>query len=182
MLSGDVLQLEVQVRELEESSITFPPIGLQLKRSAVGLYLEAKLSELRKDSDGDGLSDLIEARLLTDPKAPDTDGDGISDGEDPLPQVPAVGTGPNLEVEVISAFLAAKLEDSGPPALVVGLPNEGDSELRLPQGTAPPGVDPVTFLIADRAHLQGIRLKSRTIVLTPTSTRRPRVCSASSTR
>jgi len=32
------------------------------------------------DSDGDGLSDWLEAKLGTDPYNPDTDGDGLSDG------------------------------------------------------------------------------------------------------
>ena len=35
-----------------------------------------------RDSDGDGLSDVDEATLGTDPYNPDTDGDGIVDGQD----------------------------------------------------------------------------------------------------
>ena len=41
---------------------------------------------LRVDSDGDGWSDLVEARLGTDPKNPDTDGDGVIDSQDANPQ------------------------------------------------------------------------------------------------
>ena len=37
------------------------------------------------DDDGDGLSDIEEKRLGTDPLNPDTDGDGIPDGKDPHP-------------------------------------------------------------------------------------------------
>jgi len=40
---------------------------------------------IRKDTDGDGLTDLVEARLGTDPKKADTDGDGDPDGVDPWP-------------------------------------------------------------------------------------------------
>ncbi len=40
-------------------------------------------ASLRRDSDGDGLTDLVEKRLGTDAKVPDTDGDGL-DGEGPL--------------------------------------------------------------------------------------------------
>lgn len=36
--------------------------------------------EFVKDSDGDGLSDIEEAQLGTDPNNPDTDGDGLKDG------------------------------------------------------------------------------------------------------
>jgi hypothetical protein len=37
-------------------------------------------SDESKDSDGDGLDDLVERRLQTNPNDPDTDGDGIADG------------------------------------------------------------------------------------------------------
>jgi hypothetical protein len=40
------------------------------------------LADLRRDSDGDGLPDLVERRLGTDPLKADTDGDGVPDGRD----------------------------------------------------------------------------------------------------
>ncbi|WP_395146320.1 PQQ-binding-like beta-propeller repeat protein [Armatimonas sp.] len=40
---------------------------------------------LRKDTDGDGLTDLVEARRGTNPNKADTDGDGLSDAVDPCP-------------------------------------------------------------------------------------------------
>ena len=43
------------------------------------------LTSIRLDRDGDGLSDLVEARILTDPERVDTDGDGLSDPLDPAP-------------------------------------------------------------------------------------------------
>lgn len=44
--------------------------------------------ELEKDSDGDGLTDLVEKRLGTNPNNPDTDGDDDRDDVDPWPTVP----------------------------------------------------------------------------------------------
>ena len=41
-----------------------------------------------RDSDGDGLTDIQELLLGTDPNNPDTDGDGFKDGEDPFPLDP----------------------------------------------------------------------------------------------
>lgn len=43
------------------------------------------LAELRKDSDRDGLPDLIETRLGLNPFNADTDGDGVPDGKDANP-------------------------------------------------------------------------------------------------
>jgi hypothetical protein len=55
------------------------PQAAELTRS------QLDLDSLRRDSDADGLSDLLELPLFCDPQKPDTDGDGIMDAEDPSP-------------------------------------------------------------------------------------------------
>jgi hypothetical protein len=52
---------------------------LVVERANPGGPLRVGLSEVGNDSDGDGLPDLVELRLKTDPNNPDTDGDGILD-------------------------------------------------------------------------------------------------------
>ncbi|MBN2082515.1 hypothetical protein JW859_09970 [bacterium] len=47
------------------------------------------LGELRRDSDADGLTDILEQQLMIDPHNPDSDGDGIGDFDDPQPGVDA---------------------------------------------------------------------------------------------
>lgn len=42
-------------------------------------------ASIRKDSDGDGLTDLVERRLGINPNNADTDGDGLKDSIDPCP-------------------------------------------------------------------------------------------------
>ncbi len=44
-----------------------------------------RINSLRKDSDGDGLTDVVEAWLGLDPNKADSDGDGIPDGIDKNP-------------------------------------------------------------------------------------------------
>ncbi len=85
LLDGDVLQVAADLREVDDKSITFPPIGLHAKRKKQGLMLRCSLADLRRDSDNDGLTDLEEARLATDPEDPDTDHDGLPDKVDPAP-------------------------------------------------------------------------------------------------
>ena len=63
---GDLINLEVSIRLIDTASITYPPVGLRPKQEQDGLYLEIPLAELRKDSDGDGVSDISEAHLLLD--------------------------------------------------------------------------------------------------------------------
>ena len=79
--------------------------------------------EIRKDSDGDGLTDLEEKRLGTDPNKADTDGDGDLDGVDPFPNVS--GEPKNDLDKVLAAAFEARFhfnESEGP--LIVSLPKE----------------------------------------------------------
>jgi len=50
------------------------------------LIAEIDLNKLTKDSDGDGLTDVVERRLGTNPESADTDMDGIADAIDPNPR------------------------------------------------------------------------------------------------
>ncbi len=59
------------------------PMAKLLKSEWVKMF--ALDPSVRKDADGDGLTDLVEARLGTDPQKPDTDGDGLGDAVDPCP-------------------------------------------------------------------------------------------------
>jgi len=51
-----------------------------------GLIVSINLNMLKIDSDNDGLTDIVERKLMTDPFNPDTDGDGIIDGKDCNPR------------------------------------------------------------------------------------------------
>ncbi len=52
-------------------------------------YVTSKLSmvDLRRDSDSDGLTDILESMLFTDPSKADSDGDGINDYSDAFPGI-----------------------------------------------------------------------------------------------
>lgn len=68
---GDLINLEVSIRLIDTASITYPPVALRPKQEQDGLYLEIPLAELRKDSDGDGATDISEAHLLLDREGAD---------------------------------------------------------------------------------------------------------------
>jgi hypothetical protein len=50
------------------------------------LLVEFKLSDIARDSDGDGLSDILEKKFLLNPSEKDTDMDGIDDFSDTNPR------------------------------------------------------------------------------------------------
>lgn len=66
-----------------------------------GLLITFDLETLRKDSDGDGLTDIEEARLRTDPLRKDTDNDGIPDKLDLNPRCNVPRTDKTIIYEVI---------------------------------------------------------------------------------
>lgn len=57
---------------------------------------------IRKDTDGDGLTDIVEARLGTDPTKADTDGDGVPDAVDPCPNAAPRVLGDNEKIVAAS--------------------------------------------------------------------------------
>ena len=68
--------------------------------------LQLRVSELSADSDGDGLTDRVEARLRTDPRRSDTDRDGLADATDPAP---GGGSEPRTEEDEIALAVFRQL-------------------------------------------------------------------------
>jgi hypothetical protein len=69
LIDGDALNLEVEIAEIDTASIMYPPVATMTRRKARDLYLRLPLADLRRDSDGNGLSDIAAHRLLLDTPA-----------------------------------------------------------------------------------------------------------------
>lgn len=165
LLAGDHLQVEVEIAELDTSKIVFPPVLLTPKRTAKGLYLDIPLDLLRKDTDGDGLTDLAEERLMTDPESRDTDGDGLEDGVDPLPNVPFRRAAPSASTRALAAFLADTWNVDR-RAIIEGIPAE-PRVLCCAKGGVRTVNEKTLFLIADRGLFSALQPTGRVVVLTP---------------
>ncbi|HEV7519370.1 MAG TPA: hypothetical protein VGR07_24025, partial [Thermoanaerobaculia bacterium] len=74
------------------------------------------LAEIARDSDGDGLTDLVERRLGLDPAKADTDGDGLPDAADPAPNA-RLRAPVNDEQEIAAALFRQffALDEDGSP-------------------------------------------------------------------
>jgi hypothetical protein len=168
LLAGDHLQVEVEIAELDASRITFPPVLLTPKRTAKGLYLDIPLELLQKDSDGDGLTDLAEERLLTDPRSRDTDGDGLEDGVDPLPHAPFQRAAPSAQERALAAFLADTWNVDR-AAILEGIP-AGPGALCCARGGVRSVDQKTLFLVADRGLFAALSPAHRVVVLTPEET------------
>ncbi|MEA2325450.1 MAG: hypothetical protein QOE68_409 [Thermoanaerobaculia bacterium] len=110
------------------------------------LAVDFKWRDLERDSDGDGLTDLVEERILTDPQSADTDSDGLADGVDPLPQV-------------------AFRQSQGDAAKIVATAIEAYYGSAIVQMAGEHGLGTTTmFIVGDPADFAGVTSRVRIIV------------------
>lgn len=164
LLDGDTLQIEAKVREIDTSSISFPPIGTAIKRQSDGIIVRFDLANIRQDTDGDGLTDIAEVRLGLDLQDSDTDGDGISDGQDPLPLNPFRPDAPASDLAIADAILSA-LYGQDQAALVVA---PGSSSLVGALGTKGPWQADTMMIVSTRPELfDGVQTTFPLLIYTP---------------
>ncbi|MBZ5638614.1 MAG: hypothetical protein LAO51_07630 [Acidobacteriia bacterium] len=170
LTSADGLQLEVVVRELDTSTIFFPPIASRIKREQSGVFLEIPWKELERDTDGDGLTDLSEERLVTDPENRDTDGDGLGDAEDPMPQVP-LESSVDDRAEILQLLLR-QAAGSASQAIIheargSASPSNSIDDLLANAKRATFTGRQTLFVVADRRIFRGVLPDRRIVVLRP---------------
>ncbi|MGC3998350.1 MAG: hypothetical protein QM767_13090 [Anaeromyxobacter sp.] len=106
-LTGGLLRIQATIEQIDDRPAGEEgPSPVRVRGGPV--VLEASLDELRRDTDGDGLTDLAEAYLVTDPEDRDTDRDGVPDGADLLPQVPSAAQTPSGEAVTAALPLVFK--------------------------------------------------------------------------
>ena len=142
--TSGMLRIVVRGEPIDVAKATLPRRGVRWAGSKNRLVLEAKLADLRRDSDGDRLSDLEERRMFLDWDDRDTDDDGLGDDRDPLPNMPRGREG-TLLAEYFNRMLP----------VVLGRPDDRASPTE------------VEFLVANRAAIAGLRSDRRLVVVEP---------------
>ncbi len=157
LLAGDRLQVEVEIKPLD---LEPAHIAAELARrpGESGIYLEIPFAGLERDSDGDGLTDLAEQRLLTDPGNPDTNGDGTADGNDRAPTIPP-GDPASPAARLIAALVRGTGIADSPAAPAPRDPGGAGSRAPLPE-------ERTFFGVGERRWFSGLRPAHRMIVLT----------------
>jgi hypothetical protein len=82
------LQVEVTIWNVDRSKPGGPLMGYKYHWKQWQKMLLIPIEAITKDSDGDGLTDIFEERILTDPNSKDSDNDGIEDASDNQPLAP----------------------------------------------------------------------------------------------
>jgi hypothetical protein len=134
LIEGGALQLEAELRPIDDASIDFRGLaGTGTLGEVDELLVRCELADLERDRDADGLTDIEEQRLITDAWDPDTDGDGVRDGED---RSPLGSAGPTTAAdEVWVAAYRSVIRPAATDSLVVAV----RSGSRLEVGGEPSG-------------------------------------------
>lgn len=166
IITGGTLNIEVEAREIDPRSISFPPVGLTLKRQERNLYLSFNIETLRKDTDGDGLTDLVERRLQMNPSSADSDNDGLDDARDPLPLTTFDPDAPVMDKELAYAILSAIVGYERQAIIVTpGSVGEQFDLMDMIGADRPPSIsDGAVFLVAAPEKFAGIRTPFRLFV------------------
>lgn len=158
------LILEADLEEINMDNLVFPPFGLGLSRHRCGVILDFSLDAIAKDSDGDWMTDLAEARLGMDPNSNDTDGDGIADGFDTLPLTPFDANSPAKNTELALSLLAAMMGTERQAIMVTQDPGDNaEASIGLPGEGVLPALD-TQFILADPKLFTGLALPFRLFV------------------
>ena len=154
---GD-LQIEACLLR-QGSNFIHPGPGPSYQLVKDGLLLTLDLETLRKDSDGDGLTDIVEAKFRADPTKADTDGDGIPDNLDLNPRFASNRTDK-------SAIFEAILDDD---VLINSWSSEEEGTiLPIDKTTETHYVVDTTktvMIVTDEPGLQNIQPKSRRVII-----------------
>lgn len=174
MITGGTLNIEVEAREIDPRSISFPPVGLTLKREERNLYLSFNIETLGMDADRDGLMDLVECRLQMNPLSADSDNDGLEDARDPLPLTKFNPDAKTADKEFVYAILSV-IVGYERQAIVV-TPRSAGEQFDLMDMTGadrPPRIsDGAMFLVAEPEKFAGIRTPFRLFVFSEVEVKR----------
>lgn len=107
LVERDNILLEVTVWNRDRSKPGGPLMGYQYHWKKWNRMLRIPIATVSLDTDGDGLSDLFEERILTNPRSKDTDGDHIDDASDSQPLHPFPGK-ITVQDEIFLALLCEK--------------------------------------------------------------------------
>lgn len=157
-LFKDSITLQVEAAFLRETySEQYFAIDHELVKD--GAVVEIDLAAITADTDGDGLTDVVEAKMGLNPTLKDTDRDGMTDKLDPNPRFSQLRT-------ELSSLYEAVLSDTLPAAYEgfrkVPFASKQGAVSALPQ--RPVGTK---LIVSDSRDIQGITLADeRVIILT----------------
>jgi len=153
----NTLQIEaVIVKKIADRVILLKPEKFTTVSDSIAIELD--VLKIIKDSDNDGLTDIVEDRMLLNPNKPDTDGDGIIDSKDKNPRFKTIKSSKSILYEVLMESYLYYDKDNYQIDLS-NLPkikkNNYDNERH----------DLISIFVTDDKEIQGLELKNETLIV-----------------
>lgn len=155
---SNTIQIEATiVRKISE---TMHPIPAEFETIQDSIAVQLDISKITLDSDMDGLTDIVEDKMLLNPKNPDTDGDGIIDGDDKNPRFKSIHTEKALIYQTIMENFhptkkgVMEIDIRKPPIYSKNCSDDRYEDFNS-----------VNLLVTDDKDLQGINLHNVTMII-----------------
>ena len=155
------LQIEsVIVRQVTQ---VMHPMPAEFEAIHDNVAIQLDLAKIIMDSDNDGLTDIVENKMLLNPNNPDTDGDGINDSEDKNPRFKSIKTDKSIIYQtLIENFRPNKrgimeIDITNPPVFK-------KSEMDSLYGN----FNTVNLLVTDDTDFQHLNLQNETMIIMTT--------------
>jgi hypothetical protein len=155
--NSNTIQVEAaKVKKISNRVIMLSPEKFATVKDSIAI--EFDISKIIKDSDNDGLTDIVEDRMFLNPNKPDTDGDGIIDSKDKNPRFKSEKTAKSILYEVLMESHLYYEKDSYQIDLL-NLPsikkNNFDNERR----------DLISIFVTEDKEILGLELKNEILIV-----------------
>ena len=97
----DSSTLQIEATIVRQISEVIHPMPAEFETIQDSIAVQFEISQITQDSDNDGLTDIVEKKMMLNPNNPDSDGDGIIDSEDKNPRFKSVKTEKALIYETL---------------------------------------------------------------------------------
>jgi len=97
----DSTTLQIEGAIVRQVTQVMHPMPAEFEAIHDNIAIQLDLTKICKDSDNDGLTDIVEDKMLLNPNNPDTDGDGINDSEDKNPRFKSIKTDKSIIYETL---------------------------------------------------------------------------------
>jgi len=119
------------------------------------LAIELAISKIVLDSDRDGLTDIVEERMLLNPKKSDTDGDGIIDPMDKNPRFKSKKTAKSILYEALMGKYSFK--DNTNYQIDLSLPQKSNAYAI--------GANSISIFVTDDMDIKSLELNNETLIV-----------------
>jgi hypothetical protein len=155
--NSHILQIEaVKVKKISDRILPIKMEEFQTIRDSIAILLD--LSKITLDSDHDGLTDIVEDRMLLNPINPDTDSDGIIDSKDKNPRFKTIKSSKSILYEILmKSYLYYdndnyQIDLSNLPKIKKNNCDNGRHDL-------------ISIFVTDDKEIQGLELKNESLIV-----------------